>query len=207
MSNSASRTGCLRLSSIRRMGRPCHRGRGGLPNTIRPASTPWCRPCTALRSRPAPCYRVRRHKACPQLPTSNPANGVSNMDFRLTPEQEQFRGQVQTFIKEQLPPGWEDRMGDGEGGSDAAWDLSRRFTFRLAEKQWLAMAWPVEYGGLGADHMTQMLYNEQMAYHRAPGGGGMGVAWVGPAVMLYGTDEQKQQYIPRITSGEDVWCT
>jgi alkylation response protein AidB-like acyl-CoA dehydrogenase len=69
------------------------------------------------------------------------------------------------------------------------------------------MAWPVEYGGLGADHMTQLIYNEEMAYHRAPGGGGMGVAWVGPAVMLYGTDEQKQRYLPRITSGEDVWCT
>src|SRR4030066_245103 len=35
----------------------------------------------------------------------------------------------------------------------------------------------------------------------------MGVAWVGPAVMLYGTEEQKQRYLPRICSGEDVWCT
>jgi 3-oxocholest-4-en-26-oyl-CoA dehydrogenase alpha subunit len=46
-----------------------------------------------------------------------------------------------------------------------------------------------------------------MAYHRAPGGGGMGVAWVGPAVMLYGTQEQKDRFLPRITNGEDVWCT
>ena len=129
------------------------------------------------------------------------------MDFRLTPEQERFRGEVQGFLREQLPAGWEQRLGDGEGDSDAAWELSRRFTFKLAEKKWLAMAWPVEYGGLSADHMTQMIYNEQMAYHRAPGGGGMGVAWVGPAIMLYGTDEQKRKFLPRITSGEDVWCT
>jgi alkylation response protein AidB-like acyl-CoA dehydrogenase len=130
------------------------------------------------------------------------------MDFRFTPDQEQFRGEVARFIEEQLPAGWQDQFGEmGETGSDAAWELSRRFTRKLAEKKWLAMAWPVEYGGLAADHMTQMLYNEQMAYHRAPGGGGMGVAWVGPAIMLYGTDEQKQRYLPRITSGEDVWCT
>ena len=130
------------------------------------------------------------------------------MEFRLTSEQEQFRSEVQGFLREQLPPGWEEGLGDGgEGGSDAAWEFSRRFTFKLAERKWLAMAWPAEYGGLAADHMTQMIYNEQMSYHRAPGGGGMGVAWVGPAVMLYGTDEQKQRFLPRITSGEDVWCT
>ena len=98
------------------------------------------------------------------------------MQFRFTPEQDRFRGEVRSLMKEQLPAGWEERAGDGEGGSDAAWELSRRFTRSLAEKRWLAMAWPREYGGLQADHMTQMIYNEEMAYHRAPGGGGMGVA-------------------------------
>jgi alkylation response protein AidB-like acyl-CoA dehydrogenase len=129
------------------------------------------------------------------------------MKFRFTSDQQRFRTEVQRFIKEQLPAGWEERMGDGEGGSDEAWQIARAFTRKLAERKWLAMAWPVEYGGLAADHMTQMIYNEEMAYHRAPGGGGMGVAWVGPAIMLYGTEEQKAKYLPRITSGEDVWCT
>ena len=130
------------------------------------------------------------------------------MDFRLTAEQQRFRAQVEEFLRGELPEGWEERFaGDGGGTGDAAWEFARRFTLRLAERKWLAMAWPAEYGGLGADHMTQMLYNEAMAYHRAPGGGGMGVAWVGPAIMLYGTDEQKQRFLPRITSGEDVWCT
>jgi alkylation response protein AidB-like acyl-CoA dehydrogenase len=129
------------------------------------------------------------------------------MKFEFTPEQEAFREEVRSFIKAQLPAGWGSQGGMGEGEGDAAWDLSRRFTFALAEKKWLAMAWPEEYGGLDADHMSQLIYNEEMAYHRAPGGGGMGVAWVGPAVMLYGTQEQKDRYLPRITSGEDVWCT
>jgi len=126
------------------------------------------------------------------------------MQFRFTPEQQAFRDEVETVIKTELPAGWED---DGEGGDDAAWQVARNFTSKLAERKWLAMAWPEEYGGINADHMTQMLYNEQLAYHRAPGGGGMGVAWVGPAVMLYGTPEQKERFLPRITSGEDVWCT
>jgi alkylation response protein AidB-like acyl-CoA dehydrogenase len=129
------------------------------------------------------------------------------MQFRFTPEQDAFRGEVRSLIEEQLASRPEELDEYGEGTSDAAWEFSRRFTRRLAERKWLAMAWPVEYGGLAADHMSQLIYNEEMSYHRAPGGGGMGVAWVGPAVMLYGTQEQKDRYLPRITSGEDVWCT
>ncbi len=129
------------------------------------------------------------------------------MKFEFTPQQQEFRSEVRSFIDAQLPDGWEGRSTDGERDDDAAWDLSRSFTRALAGRKWLAMAWPEEYGGLDADHMTQLIYNEEMAYHRAPGGGGMGVAWVGPAVMLYGTREQKDRYLPRITDGEDVWCT
>src|SRR5439155_21212669 len=56
-------------------------------------------------------------------------------------------------------------------------------------------------------HMQQMLFNETMSYRRAPLAASMGISWVGPALMLYGTPEQKAQYLPRITSADDVWCT
>jgi alkylation response protein AidB-like acyl-CoA dehydrogenase len=132
------------------------------------------------------------------------------MDFRFTPQQEQFREEVREFLRQELPPNWgmmDPYGGGGEGDGESVWELSRRMTKKLAERRWLAMAWPQEYGGLAASHMQQLIYNEEMAYHSAPGGGGMGVAWVGPAIMLYGTDEQKQRFLPRITSGEDIWCT
>ena len=132
------------------------------------------------------------------------------MDFRFTPEQEAFREELREFLREELPAKWEPGDpygGDGEGDAASVWELGRRMTAKLAERKWLAMAWPKEYGGLDAPHMQQLIYNEEMAYHSAPGGGGMGVAWVGPAIMLYGSDEQKQRYLPKITSGEDVWCT
>jgi alkylation response protein AidB-like acyl-CoA dehydrogenase len=129
------------------------------------------------------------------------------MQFKFTPEQEAFRAEVRGVIDTNLPADYASRATGGEAEDAAAWDLARRFTAALADRKWLAMAWPKEFGGLDADHMTQLIYNEELAYHRAPGGGGMGVAWVGPAVMLYGTQEQKDTYLPRITSGEDVWCT
>jgi alkylation response protein AidB-like acyl-CoA dehydrogenase len=68
------------------------------------------------------------------------------------------------------------------------------------------MAWPKEYGGGGASHMRQLVYNEEMAYNGAPSMN-MGIAWVGPSLMLYGTEEQKKKFIPGITSAADWWCT
>ncbi len=132
------------------------------------------------------------------------------MDFRFTPDEEMFRHEVRSFIQAELPAGWEERFAEsGRPGAadDDLWTFSRQFTARLAERKWLAMAWPREYGGLDATHMQQLIYNEEMAYHATPGGGGMGVAWVGPAIMLYGTREQQDRFLPRITAGDDVWCT
>jgi len=137
-------------------------------------------------------------------------NEAEQMDFRFTADEEAFRGEVRSFLDRELAPGWDAEFEGSEHPgptNDALWEFSRRFTHRLAERSWLAMAWPKQYGGLEATHMQQLIYNEEMAYRSAPGGGGMGVAWVGPAIMLYGTPEQQQRFIPRITSGEDVWCT
>lgn len=128
------------------------------------------------------------------------------MDFHFTPEEDAFRQEIREFLRQTLPADW-DPDAYGEMDDEDAWALSRHVTKKLAERKWLAMAWPTEYGGLNATHMQQMIFNEEMAYHGAPGGGGMGVAWVGPAIMLYGTEEQKRRFLPRITSGEDVWCT
>src|SRR3990172_99139 len=130
------------------------------------------------------------------------------MDFRPAPEEQSFRQEVRGFLKQELPPDWEgaDPYGaDAEGSSIA--DLGRRITKKLVERKWIALAWPKQYGGMEATHMQQMIFNEEMAYHAVPSGGGMGVAWVGPSIMLYGTEQQKQRFLPRITSGEDVWCT
>jgi alkylation response protein AidB-like acyl-CoA dehydrogenase len=132
------------------------------------------------------------------------------MDFRFTQDEEDFRQEVRGFIRDELPADWDGAGAYGTADEDAAasvWELSRRISKKLAERKWLAMPWPVEYGGLAASHMRQLIYNEEMAYRGVPGAWSMGVAWVGPAVMLYGTDEQKQTYLPRIASGEDIWCT
>jgi alkylation response protein AidB-like acyl-CoA dehydrogenase len=130
------------------------------------------------------------------------------MDFRFTPEEEAFRQEVRKFLDRELPPNWEERFDtETEEGFGGFSEFSRAFQRKLAERRWLALPWPPEYGGLGATIMQQVIYNEEMAYRRAPTGFNMGVAWVGPALMLYGTEEQKRRFLPKIASGEEIWCT
>ncbi len=131
------------------------------------------------------------------------------MRYTYEPEVEAFREEVRQFIKDNLPPE-EVRLARGyEGGFKTyqeEYDYTMGFQKKLSDRGWLAMAWPKEYGGGGASHMRQLVYNEEMAYAQAPSGN-MGIAWVGPSLMLYGTEEQKTKFIPRITGADDWWCT
>ena len=124
------------------------------------------------------------------------------MDFRLSPEHAAFQREVREFIAQEIPEGWQ--SGRGTGGERT--DMERQIRAKLAERKWLALPWPREFGGLAASPMQQMVFNELVAYHSVPSFS-MGVAWVGPVLMLYGTDEQKTRFLPRITDGSDVWCT
>ncbi|MGE5596753.1 MAG: acyl-CoA dehydrogenase family protein [Hyphomicrobiales bacterium] len=126
------------------------------------------------------------------------------MRYSFDPEVESFRQEVRQFIKDELP-GDPLNRGDFESREDA-YNYTMGFQKKLAQRDWLAMAWPKEYGGGGADHMRQLVYNEEMAYAGAPSMN-MGIAWVGPSLMLYGTEEQKKKFIPRITNADDWWCT
>ncbi|MFQ5380169.1 MAG: acyl-CoA dehydrogenase family protein [Dehalococcoidia bacterium] len=131
------------------------------------------------------------------------------MKYAFDKDVEAFREEVRAFIREALPDlDPENPPDEGQAGRSyqEQYDYTMGFQKKLAEKGWLAMAWPKEYGGGGADHMRQLVYNEEMAYQGAPVGN-MGIAWVGPSLFLYGTDEQKERFVPRITSAEDWWCT
>ena len=129
------------------------------------------------------------------------------MDFRFTNEQEGFRDEVKSFITEYAPEG---RVsGEGEAGSAAAHEQVLQFQKAMAKRRWLTLAWPKEIGGLEASHWQQMVLNEEMAYQGAPSSQNMGTMWVGPALMLVGSDDQKATHLNRIADAEDDswWCT
>tara|TARA_Y100000588_G_scaffold321162_1_gene352181 strand:- start:7525 stop:8700 length:1176 start_codon:yes stop_codon:yes gene_type:complete len=129
------------------------------------------------------------------------------MDFHFNEAEEQFRSELRAFLANQLPTDWSDRSFLGEVSEEEQEALSKKITAALADRKWLAMAWPDEFGGINAGHVQQMLYKEETAYTAMPSGSTMGVDWVGPAIMLFGNDEQKAKYLPNIVNGIDQWCT
>lgn len=129
------------------------------------------------------------------------------MEFRFTEEELAFRGQIIEFLETELPEGWDSDEEVSHLDAVDAWGMSKAFQRKLAERGWLTLAWPKEYGGLGAPIMHQVIFNERMAYQRAPGRANMGVGWIGPALMIYGDERQRRRYLPRIADAEDFWCT
>ena len=127
------------------------------------------------------------------------------MDFRFTPQEEAFRQEVHEVIEKECPA---DLRG---GGVNIMEEIGNLFAWRakLAKRNWIAPAWPKEYGGAGMSIMEQFIYNQETARMRAPPHifiGGLGVAVVGPTIIHYGTEEQKKEFIPKILSGEHMWC-
>ena len=128
------------------------------------------------------------------------------MDYRFTDEQEAFRQEIRDFLSENLGEDWRGIDPDAYF-HDENWFRIRDLTAKMAERGWLTLAWPEEYGGQGRPHIEQMIYNEETAYFRAPTRDvSIGTHMVGPTLMLYGTEEQKTHYLPEIASGEAVYC-
>jgi len=127
------------------------------------------------------------------------------MDFRFTTEEEAFRKEVSDFIEAECP---KELRGKGINIME---NIGPLFSWRkkIAEKGWVAHAWPKEYGGASMTPMQQFIYNLETARLRAPSPlfiGGLAVAVIGPTIIIYGTEEQKQKHITKILAGEEMWC-
>lgn len=125
------------------------------------------------------------------------------MEFKFTPEDEAFRQELREFVQQQLPPDWE---GGGRWPEEWNWEFTREMRQKLARKGWLTMHWPREYGGQDASPVRSAIYSEELAYLRAPGRDIFGVRMLGPTLMIHGSEEQKQTYLPPIAQGEVQWC-
>ena len=127
------------------------------------------------------------------------------VEYRFSDEDEAFRADVRAFFQAELPPDHWRMQNDRDEVSEAEAAFGRRFVQRLADRGWLTLHWPTEFGGLGASPMQQLIFNEESGYFKAPGGG-MGVQMAGPSIMHHGTDAQKEKHLSAIANGEEVWC-
>ena len=127
------------------------------------------------------------------------------MHLEMSTDDLAFRDEVRAFFDEKLTDDLRaaTRL---NSGVFAEFDISQRWYKILYEKGWIAPTWPAEYGGTGWTPMQRYIYDSEAGKVGTPTVYLMGLALVGPVIMQFGTDEQKAHYLPRILSGEDIWC-
>ena len=112
-----------------------------------------------------------------------------------------FRAELRSWLDEHPPPAVE----VAATPDDAA--VLRDWQRTLHAGRWVGAHWPVEYGGRGASVTQVAIYNEELARAGAPPLlGRAGVTLVGPTLLAHGTEAQRSRWMPRILSGDDVWC-
>lgn len=125
------------------------------------------------------------------------------MDLSFTPEQEAFREEVQAWLKSAMPPHLAAKAEvDGYFSMDEIMEWHRI----LYEKGWVAPHWPEEVGGPGWDAAKRFIFTDELEKAGTPQLSPFGLSMVGPLLIQFGTDEQKQRYLPKILSGEEKWC-
>jgi len=125
------------------------------------------------------------------------------MDLNFTPEEEAFRRDVQAFLREQLPERIAHKV---KHGLRLTRDDMSQWHAILNARGWLANHWPTQYGGPGWDTVQKFIFETECALAHAPRIVPFGVNMLGPVLIKYGSEAQKQYWLPRILNGDDWWC-
>jgi alkylation response protein AidB-like acyl-CoA dehydrogenase len=127
------------------------------------------------------------------------------MDLNLTANEQKFRDEFRAWLQANVPAKW---AGATTGESrDAYTEYLRQWQRTLFEGGWAGISWPKQYGGRGATLMEQAIFQEELALADAPPLlGTIGLSLVGPTIIALGTEEQKTRYLPKILSGDEIWC-
>ena len=128
------------------------------------------------------------------------------MDFHFTPTQETFRQELRTWLAANVPQdhGTFRHLQPQASATDLT--FLKNWQRSVFEGGWAGISWPKEYGGRGASLIERMIFDEEMANHKAPGLlNVLGLEIVGPTIIVHGTEEQKKKHLAAILSGEDIW--
>ncbi len=118
------------------------------------------------------------------------------MDLTYSPEDRTFRDRTRRWLEQNVP-------------RDDLKTLAQRKAWhrKLYEAGYVGMLWPKEYGGWGATPMQQAIVQDEMARIGAPPSiNGLGIGFIGPTIIVHGTDEQKQRYLRKMLTAEEIWC-
>ena len=130
------------------------------------------------------------------------------MDFEFTQEEEAFRGEVCKFIEKEYSPKWRECIRgffEAASASDEEWEFIRAMARKFGANGWLSLTWPDKYGGRGSPFL-QLILTEELGYSGCPGWDVFGVGMLAPTLIAFGSEEQKEKFLPGIAKGEVFWC-
>ena len=125
------------------------------------------------------------------------------MDLDYSADERAFRNEVRDWLRDHLPAAMRDkvvRYAHLDRDDLLGWHRI------LAAKGWIAPAWPQEWGGTGWNVVQRYIFEEECGYAGAPPLVPFGLAMCAPVLLKFGTDAQKQRFLPRIYRGDDFWC-
>jgi alkylation response protein AidB-like acyl-CoA dehydrogenase len=127
------------------------------------------------------------------------------VQLRLSPEDEVFRREVRAFLESAFTADMREEAAR-QVGVFAEADLALRWQKILYGKGWVAPSWPKEHGGTGWNTIQRYIFDTECALLGTPILPAMGLQMCGPVLLRYGSEAQKQFFLPRILSGEHYWC-
>ncbi|WP_083096995.1 acyl-CoA dehydrogenase family protein [Pseudophaeobacter leonis] len=125
------------------------------------------------------------------------------MDLNYTPQQEAFRAEVRAFLAENLPVALSEKVRLGKRISKAD---TETWNAIMNAQGWLAANWPKQYGGAEWDAVQRQIFEEEACLAHAPRLVPFGLSMLAPVLLQFGSEAQRQRFLPRILSGEDWWC-
>ena len=118
------------------------------------------------------------------------------MDLNYSPEDREFRATTRRWLESNIPKQELKTLDDRK-----AWHR------KLYEAGYVGMLWPKEYGGWGATPMQQAIVQDEMARVSSPPAiNGLGIGFIGPTIIVHGTEAQKKRYLKKMLTAEEIWC-
>ncbi len=134
------------------------------------------------------------------------------MNFDDTPEEAAFRAQARAWIDANAPKQFETELAKASLGhirlqKHDIVEVAKAWQRKKSEGGWVCLHWPKEYGGRGATAVERVIWQqEEGIYFKLTTPFQIGEGMCGPTLMAYGSEADKRRYLPRIASGEEIWC-
>jgi len=129
-----------------------------------------------------------------------------SMHIGDSPEEAAFRAEARAWLSQHASPRSEDG-GSWHDDLDAHSIACKKWQRVLFDNGWAGLSWPKQFGGRGGSHLQESIFNEEQAkFDTHTGLFAVSLGMVGPTLMAHGTPEQQEEFLPKMLSGEHVWC-